>query len=173
MIQSLPPLLCSHCTACEVPRLGPGAGQHVARLDCAACGRFLKWAPKVLVGPSLTERKIGMHASVNHCILLGTIGERGVEVRYAPSGSPCASFTLVITEYGSDGKTHQLWQPVEIWGKKAETVGELDAGALVLVDGKLRRTKKGEAWETVIASWDATPVQVPMPALSHREEALT
>jgi single-stranded DNA-binding protein len=102
-----------------------------------------------------------MYASINRCILLGAISERGVEVRYAPSGTPCAHFMLVMTEQGQDGKAHQLWQPVEIWGKKAEQVGELDAGALVLVDGKLRRTKKGEQWETVVSGWDCTPLQVP------------
>jgi len=109
-----------------------------------------------------------MHASVNHCVLLGTISERGVEVSYHGQGTAKAAFMLILTEMGNDGKVHQLWQPVEVWGKKAEQVGELDAGAVVLVDGKLRRVKKGESqWETVIAAWDATPVQLPAAALSH------
>jgi single-stranded DNA-binding protein len=103
-----------------------------------------------------------MQASINHCVLLGAISPRGVEVSYHGQGTAKAAFMLVMTELGSDGKPHQLWQPVEIWGKKAEQVGELDAGALVLVDGKLRRIKKGEGWETVVSGRDCTPLQVPV-----------
>jgi single-stranded DNA-binding protein len=107
-----------------------------------------------------------MQAAVNHVVLIGAISQRGVEVRYATSGTPCASFMLIVSEQGADGKLHQLWQPVEIWGQRAEKVGTLDAGALVLVTGKLRRTKKGESWETVVTSWDCAPVQVQAPALT-------
>ena len=46
-----------------------------------------------------------------------------------------------------------------LWGKRAEQVGELEAGELVLVEGKLRRMKKGEGWETVVASFDAQPLR--------------
>ncbi len=102
-----------------------------------------------------------MHGSINHCILLGAISPRGVEVSYHGGGTAKAAFMLVVSELGSDGKAHQLWQPVEIWGKRAEQLGELDAGALVLVDGKLRRIKKGESWETVVSGWDCTPLQIP------------
>ena len=101
-----------------------------------------------------------MQASINKCILLGTIGKQGVEVSYHGQGTAKAAFMLVVSELGSDGKEHQLWQPVEIWGKRAEQVGELDAGALVLVEGKLRRIKRGENWETVVSGWDCTPLQV-------------
>jgi single-stranded DNA-binding protein len=102
-----------------------------------------------------------MQASVNRVLLLGQISKHGVEVSYHGQGTAKAAFMLVVSELGSDGKAHQLWQPVEIWGKRAEQLGELDAGALVLVDGKLRRTKKGESWETVVSGWDCTPLQIP------------
>jgi hypothetical protein len=125
------------------------------------CGAFIKWLPRALIDPGHTERETGMPASINRCILLGTISKHGVEVRYATSGTPCASFMLVLTELGSDGKEHQLWQPCEVWGKKAEQVGELEPGAVVVIDGKLRRTKKGEGGETVVSGWDCTPLQVP------------
>jgi single-stranded DNA-binding protein len=105
-----------------------------------------------------------MQASINKCILLGTIGKQGVEVSYHGQGTARASFMLVVVEVGSDGKEHQLWQPVEVWGKRAEQVGELDAGAVVLVEGKLRRVKRGEGWETIVAGWDCTPLQVPVGA---------
>jgi single-stranded DNA-binding protein len=102
-----------------------------------------------------------MVASINRVVLLGSIGPRGVEMSYHGQGTAKAAFMLVLTELGSDGKAHQLWQPVEIWGKTAERVGEYDAGSVVVVDGKLRRVKKGENWETVVSSWDCTPLQVP------------
>jgi single-stranded DNA-binding protein len=105
-----------------------------------------------------------MVASINHVVLLGSISPRGIEVRYATSGTPCASFMVVLTETGSDGKPHQLWQPVEIWGKKAEQVGELEPGAVVVIDGKLRRVKKGAEWETVIAAWDCMALTTPAAA---------
>jgi hypothetical protein len=168
MSTALPALPCPSCGSIAVPHISAGTGPHTARLACASCGRFLKWAPKVLIHPSPTKRETFMQASVNHCVLLGTISERGVEVSYHGQGTAKAAFMLILSEMGSDGKVHQLWQPVEIWGKRAEQVGELDAGAVVLVDGKLRRVKKGESqWETVIAAWDATPVQLPATTLSH------
>ena len=161
MSPTLPALLCGHCGTCEVPRIGPGAGQHVARLECATCGRYIKWAPRGLVQPSSHGKEAPMVASINRVVLLGSIGPRGVEMSYHGQGTAKAAFMLVLTELGSDGKAHQLWQPVEIWGKTAERVGEYDAGSVVVVDGKLRRVKKGENWETVVSSWDCTPLQVP------------
>jgi hypothetical protein len=149
------------CTACGVidtPCIEPGTGPHVAKALCRGCGRFLKWLPKVLVGKEVRC----MQASINRVILLGAIGRHGVEVSYYGQGTAKASFILVVSEMGTDGKEHQLWQPVEIWGKRAEQVGELDAGATVLVEGRLRRIKRGENWETVVSGWDCTPLQVPV-----------
>ena len=103
-----------------------------------------------------------MQACINRCILLGTIGKQGVEMSYHGQGTAKAAFMLVLSELGSDGKEHQLWQPVEIWGKRAETAGELEAGDVVLIEGKLRRTRKGEVWETVVSGWDCSPLQVPV-----------
>jgi hypothetical protein len=151
------PLPCPACGVIDVPRLEPGTGPHVAKAVCRGCNRFLKWLPKVLV-----RKDVCMQASINKCILLGAIGRNGVEVSYHGQGTARASFMLVVVEVGSDGKEHQLWQPCEVWGKRAEQVGELDAGAVVLVEGKLRRVKKGEAWETVVSGWDCTPLQVPV-----------
>src|SRR5439155_10191734 len=69
-------------------------------------------------------------------LLIGAISKQGVEVSYHGQGTAKAACMLIVSELGSDGKEHQLWQPVEVWGKKAEQVGELDPGAWVLVDGK-------------------------------------
>ena len=99
-----------------------------------------------------------MVASINHTILLGEIGRQGVTVSYATSGAACASFLLVLYEEGQDGKTYPTLIPVEIWGKRAEQASELDAGQLVVVDGKLRKKKKGESWELIVAGFEVKPV---------------
>jgi hypothetical protein len=82
-------------------------------------------------------------------------------VRYAPSGAPCASFSLGLVEVGADGKEHLTLVPCECWGKKAEGVSELEAGALVLFEGRLAKRKKGEAWEVVVSGFDVTPIVAP------------
>jgi Single-strand binding protein family len=154
MSLALSSLLCSACGTVAIPRVAPGTGPHVAKAVCADCGRFLKWLPQVAM------KETQMVASVNRVVLVGAISKHGVEVSYHGQGTAKASFMLVLTELGSDSKEHQLWQPVEIWGKRAEHIGELDAGTLVLVDGKLRRSKKGENWETVVSGFDCTPLHI-------------
>ena len=160
MSAALPPLACPTCGACEVPRISPGTGPHTARLDCAACGRFVKWAPKVLVHPCHTEKETQMVASVNRVVLLGTIGTYGVTVTYVPSGTPCATFTLVVSEQGQDGKEHATFVDCEIWGRKAEAAGELEPGQLALFEGKLRKRQKGEGqWELVVSGVEVCPIR--------------
>jgi primosomal replication protein N len=161
----LPPLPCPHCGTVDVPRLGPGTSVHAARLLCAGCARFLKWAPRVLVERLRGKELPGM-GSVNRVILVGTISKYGVTVKYATSGAPCASFTLVLSEQGQDGKVHSLFVECEIWGKKAEGVSELEPGQLALFEGKLARRKRGEQWETVVSGFDVTPVLAPVASLT-------
>jgi single-stranded DNA-binding protein len=100
-----------------------------------------------------------MHPSINRVTLVGAIGKYGVEVSYHGQGTARASFMLVVSELGADGKEHQLWQPVEIWGKRAEQVGELEVGDVVLLEGKLRRTRRGEAWETMVGGFEVHLLQ--------------
>jgi hypothetical protein len=45
-----------------------------------------------------------MTASVNRVVLLGRLNKRGVEVRYANGGTPCASFTIDLTETSTTGQ---------------------------------------------------------------------
>jgi len=92
--------------------------------------------------------------------LIGAISKQGVEVSYHGQGTAKAACMLIVSELGSDGKEHQLWQPVEVWGKKAEQVGELDHGACGLVDRKLQSTRKDENWQTVLANFDAQPARI-------------
>jgi single-stranded DNA-binding protein len=105
---------------------------------------------------------------IARCLVLGVIGKSGVAVRYSTTGSPCASFTLVVREQGQDGKVHELWVPCEVWGKRAEGVTALEAGQLCLFDGKLAKRKKGEQWEFVVSGWDVQVLGAPMAALPVR-----
>ena len=103
-----------------------------------------------------------MHASVNRVVLLGSITKYGMEIRYSPTGTPCASFTLVVIEQGQDGKDHPTLIPCECWGKRAEAAGELEAGDLVVFEGKLRKRQKGEnQWELVVSGYEVTPLPLP------------
>jgi single-stranded DNA-binding protein len=99
-----------------------------------------------------------MTASVNRVVLLGTIGKYGVTVKYATSGTPCASFTLIVSEQGQDGKEHATYVECEVWGKKAEAAGELDAGQLCLFEGRLRKRQKGELWEMIVSGFEVCPI---------------
>jgi single-stranded DNA-binding protein len=101
-----------------------------------------------------------MSGGVNRTILVGVVGKYGVEVRYATGGTPVASFMLVVSEQWQDGTTHEVYIPCEIVGKKAEAASELDAGTLVLFEGKLAKRKKGEQWEMVVAGFALTPITV-------------
>jgi single-stranded DNA-binding protein len=95
---------------------------------------------------------------VNRVVLLGTIGRYGVEVRYATSGAACASFMLVVSEQGQDGKEHATLIPCEVWGKRAEAASELEAGQLALFEGKLAKRRKGEQGELIVSGFDLTPI---------------
>jgi hypothetical protein len=79
-----PLLTCGHCNALTQAVVSPGVGPHAARADCASCGRFIKWLPRVLVGGSAKENR-SMVASVNRVVLLGRVGKYGVTVKYATS----------------------------------------------------------------------------------------
>ena len=51
--------------------------------------------------------------------------------------------------------------PCEVWGKRAEATGELEAGQLALFEGKLAKRRKGEQWELVVSGFQVTPVVAP------------
>jgi hypothetical protein len=44
LLASLP---CPRCGTPGPHRVGPGAGPHAARLVCGACGRWLRWLPRL------------------------------------------------------------------------------------------------------------------------------
>jgi single-stranded DNA-binding protein len=96
---------------------------------------------------------------LNKVFLCGTLSDRGVTVRPLPeSGTMVASFTLQVTEDGAEGKTFATWLPCEAFGKAREHAEQLAPGAVVLVEGKLKRrarhTKGGEQYyDTVVLAW--------------------
>jgi len=85
--------------------------------------------------------------SVNKVILLGNLG-RDPELKYTPSGSPVATFTLATNERWKDKEgnkqEHTEWHRIVIFGKLAEIAGEyLRKGRQVYLEGSIRsRTYK-------------------------------
>jgi single-strand DNA-binding protein len=102
-------------------------------------------------------------ASVNKVILIGNLG-RDPEVRYTPSGTAVANFSLATTENwtNKDGEKQSRteWHRVEAWGRLGEICGEyLSKGRQVYIEGSLqtdewedqegnkRQTTKIKAWK--------------------------
>lgn len=86
--------------------------------------------------------------SLNVVALTGTL-ERDPAMRCDEgSAAPRCSATLRCDEVSASGSTFKLYVPLEAWGKTAEALGELHAGALVAIQGKLcwrkHTTKQGE-----------------------------
>ena len=89
-----------------------------------------------------------MAASLNKVFLMGNL-TRDPELRYIPSGSAVANFSLAINrvykDAGGEKKEEVSYVKVEVWGKMAEICGEyLTKGRPVLVEGRL----KSRSWET-------------------------
>ena len=154
----IPPLLCPHCGGMDVPVLGPGAGKHVARALCSGCGRYLKWLPKSLLG---LEKETRPMSGIARCTIVGCIGRYGVEVRYATSGAPCASFILVVSERGRMAKCMTCMSPVRSGAKRQRQPVNWRPARLRLFEGKLAKRKKGEQWEMVVAGFEVTPILAP------------
>lgn len=152
-------LPCFTCGLVALPRReeGPQPGEW-RKAVCSGCGHYLKWLPK--------PQEVGMAGSINRVVLVGLIGKYGVEVRFNTNGTACATFMLALGETGQDGKEYTTLVPCEIWGKKAESAGEVEAGAVVVFEGKLRRRSKGEnQWEMVVSGFELIPI-VSSPALT-------
>ncbi|MFH1552299.1 MAG: single-stranded DNA-binding protein [Candidatus Omnitrophota bacterium] len=88
-----------------------------------------------------------MAASLNKVFLMGNL-TRDPELRYVPSGSAVANFTVAVNRVYKDSsgekKEDVSFIRVVVWGKIAEVCGEyLTKGRPVLVEGRL----KSRAWE--------------------------
>lgn len=104
-----------------------------------------------------------MPASLNRVFLIGNL-TRDPELRYIPSGTAVASFTIAVNRYYTtntgERKEEASFVRVVAWGRRAELCGEyLSKGSPVFVEGRLRsRTwdgadgQKRSAIEVVAAS---------------------
>jgi single-strand DNA-binding protein len=80
--------------------------------------------------------------SVNKVILLGNLG-KDPEVKYTPSGTPVAKFSLATNDRYKDKdgnwQDRTEWHNVTAWARTAEIAGEyLKKGSKVYIEGSLR-----------------------------------
>lgn len=86
-------------------------------------------------------------ASINKVILIGNLG-KDPEVRYTPSGTAVANFSIATTENwtNKDGEkeSHTEWHRIVAWGRLGEICGEyLSSGKQVYIEGRIRTNE----WE--------------------------
>jgi len=85
--------------------------------------------------------------TVNKVILIGRLG-KDPDMRYAPSGTAIANFTLATNHSTKDGEGNWVdqteWHSVRAFGRQAEFCGEyLKKGRQVFVEGRLQTS----SWE--------------------------
>jgi len=83
-----------------------------------------------------------MAKSVNKVILIGNVG-RGPEVKFTPSGTPVAKFSLATSERSKDKsgewEDRTEWHNIVAWQRLAEVVGEyVKKGSKVYIEGRLQ-----------------------------------
>jgi len=83
-----------------------------------------------------------MAGSVNKVILIGRLG-RDPELKYTPSGTPVAKFSLATDEVFKDQTGEQQrrteWHNIVAWKRLAEICGEyLTKGKQVYIEGSIR-----------------------------------
>ena len=88
-----------------------------------------------------------MPRSVNKVILVGNVG-KNPEVKYSPSGTPVAKFSLATNEGFKDRndqwQDRTEWHNIVAWQRLAEIVGEFVAkGSKIYIEGKLQTS----CWE--------------------------
>ncbi len=88
-----------------------------------------------------------MARSVNKVILVGHLG-KDPEVKYTPSGTPVAKFSLATNERFKDKdgnwQDRTEWHSLVAWQRTAEIIGEYcKKGSQVYIEGRLRT----DSWE--------------------------
>jgi single-strand DNA-binding protein len=88
-----------------------------------------------------------MAKSVNKVILIGNLG-KDPEVKYTPSGTAIAKFSLATNERYKDKdgnwQDRTEWHNITAWARTAEIAGEyLKKGRTVYIEGRLRT----DSWE--------------------------
>ena len=77
--------------------------------------------------------------SINKVLLTGQVTDAGPKLTYSSEGTPQCTFTVLVEECGKDGHLFKLFVPVEVFSAHGEWTAEhVNAGDLVLIDGKLR-----------------------------------
>ncbi len=80
---------------------------------------------------------------INKVILVGNLG-RDPEIRYTPSGTAVANFTIATTEKWKDKQSGEMqerteWHRIVAWSRLGEICGEyLSKGRQVYIEGKLQ-----------------------------------
>lgn len=80
---------------------------------------------------------------INKVILVGNLG-RDPEVRYTPSGTAVANFTIATSERWKDKTTGEMqerteWHRIVAWGRLGEICGEyLSKGRQVYIEGRIQ-----------------------------------
>ena len=82
--------------------------------------------------------------SFNKVVLLGNL-TRDPEVRYTPSGTAVASFSIAVNrryKQGDETKDEVSYIDIVVFGKTAENCGQyLNKGDAILVDGRLQQRR--------------------------------
>lgn len=84
-------------------------------------------------------------ASLNKVMLIGNLG-KDPEVRYTPSGTAVASFSIATSDRvkskSGEWEDRTEWHNVVLWGRTAEIAGEyLAKGKTVYIEGRLQTRK--------------------------------
>lgn len=96
-------------------------------------------------------------ASLNRVLLIGNL-TRDPELRYIPSGSAVATFTIGVNRVyktpAGEKKEQASFIRIVVWGRRAEVCGEyLSKGSPVFVEGRLQsrdwQTQDGQKRNTV------------------------
>ena len=88
-----------------------------------------------------------MAASLNKVLLIGNL-TRDPELRYVPSGTAVATFTIAVnrvyTSQAGEKKEEVAFIKIVVWGRRAEVCGEyLSKGSPVFIEGRLQ----SRSWE--------------------------
>lgn len=88
-----------------------------------------------------------MAKSVNKVILIGNLG-KDPEVKYTPSGTPVAKFSIATNERYKDKagewQDRTEWHNIVAWQRLAEIVGEyVKKGSKIYIEGRLQTS----SWE--------------------------
>ena len=86
-------------------------------------------------------------ASLNKVLLIGNL-TRDPELRYVPSGTAVATFTIAVnrvyTSQAGEKKEEVSFIRIVVWGRRAEVCGEyLSKGSPVFIEGRIQ----SRSWE--------------------------